>query len=165
MQEKSRGCSYFTRFLQRDRPKSSVKSNHSSITQLHISLLLPSRFYPSSVTSGWGEKPSPEQNKARNGEITESLSEWPARLKPSAHPLSREELNLLHDPSSPRGPRPFGLDGFLIKTKGRWHFRVNAPTILNNLLLTNKKNIQMQPMTLMKDPFILMGESGGLDWI
>lgn len=108
------GCSYFASFCQHSPP---LKSNHSPIVQLHISLLLPWRFHPSSVTSGWGEKPSPERNKARNEEITESLSEWLSRLQLRAHPLNREELNLLHDPSSPRGPRPFGFDGSRLKQK------------------------------------------------
>lgn len=41
----------------------------------------PSRyFHLSSVTSGWGEKPSPERNKVRNGGITESLTEFPEHI-------------------------------------------------------------------------------------
>lgn len=94
-----------------------LQSNHSPITQLHTSLLLPWHFHPSSVTSGWGEKPSPERNKAGNGEITASLSEWLSSLQLRAHLLSREEPNLLHDPSSPRGPQPFGFDGFRLRQK------------------------------------------------
>lgn len=72
---------------------------------------------PPSVTSGWGEKPFPERNKARNGGITESLSEWLNRPKPKAHTLSGERLNPVHDLYHQELYGHLGLIGFGPKVK------------------------------------------------
>ena len=62
-------------------PFKGSKSDHISYHTGSYFPLPPRRSPPSSVTSGRGEKPFPERNKARNGGITESLSEWLNRPK------------------------------------------------------------------------------------
>lgn len=98
-------------------PFKGSKSGHISITQAHIFPCLPRRFHPCSVTSGWGEKPSRERNKARNGGITGSLSEWLNRPKLKAHTLSGEGLNLVHDLYHPELHGHLGLIGFGTRKK------------------------------------------------
>lgn len=83
-----------------------------AISRAQVSWLAPRLFHPSSATSAGGEKPSPEQNKARNGGITESLSEWLNGPKAESTYSQWWGAETGSWPLSPAAPWPFGFDWF-----------------------------------------------------